>query len=128
MMKSVRWVRSVRSWAGLTPLLCLCLLTGCVHPEDSGVQVIVGAKLEPGNGGAPLDYSVVVVADGKFRAVGPQSSTPVPIGAKITSGRGMTIEPIPGGEPIAAGRPANLILKGDHERMMRGGVWIDSQQ
>lgn len=92
------------------------------------MQVIVGAKLEPGGGGAPLDYSVVVVADGKFRAVGPQSSTPVPIGAKITSGRGMTIEPIPGGKPIAVGQPANLILKGNRERMMRGGVWIDGQQ
>jgi len=87
--------------------------------------VIVGAKLEPGGGGTPLDYSVVVIADGKFRAVGPQSSTPVPIGAKITGGRGMTIEPIPGGEPIAVGRPANLILKGDHERVMRGGVWVE---
>jgi hypothetical protein len=99
-------------------------LTGCVHPEDSGVQVIVGAKLEPGPGRAPVEYSVVVVAEGKFQAVGPQSSTPVPIGAKMTSGLGMTIEPVPGGEPIEAGRPANLVLKGEHERVMRNGVWV----
>lgn len=100
-------------------------LAGCVHPGDSGVQVIVGAKLEPGPGQAPVEYSVVVVADGKFRAVGPQSSTPVPIGAKMTSGLGMTIEPAPGGEPIEVGHAANLVLKGAHERVMRNGVWVE---
>ncbi len=110
--------------AGLLLLSGLLILSGCVHPEDSGVQVIVGAKLEPGPGRAPVDYSVVVVADGKFQAVGPQSSTPVPIGAKITRGLGMIIEPVPGGDPIEAGRPANLILKGDHEQVMRAGVWV----
>lgn len=106
-------------------LLSGLLLTGCVHPGDSGVQVIVGAKLEPGGGQTALDHSVVVVSDGKFQAVGPQSSTPVPIdGAKI-NGLGMTIEPLPGGDPIEVGHPANLVLKGAHDRVMRGGVWID---
>lgn len=105
--------------AGCVPLF----LTGCVHPGDSGVQVIVGAKLEPGPGLQPVDYSVVVIAGGKFQAVGPQSSTPVPIGAKMTSGLGMTIEPLPGGDPIEPGHPANLVLKGERERIMRGGVW-----
>jgi hypothetical protein len=102
----------------------MCLFNGCVRPEDSGVQVIVGAKLELGAGQAPLEHSVVVIADGKFQAVGPQSSTPVPIGAKMTQGLGMTIEPIPGGDPIESGHAANLILKGEHERIMRGGVWV----
>ncbi len=82
------------------------LLVGCVHPEDSGVQVIVGAKLEafPGDA-APVEHSVVVVADGKFQAVGAQSSTPVPIGAKMTQGLGMTIEPVSAADPIEVGRP-----------------------
>jgi len=110
--------------ATLFVLAGLCL-AGCVHPGDSGVQVIVGAKLEPGPGLAPVEYSVVVVADGKFRAVGPQSSTPVPIGAKMTSGLGMTIEPLPGGDPIEPGLPANLVLKSAHDRIMRNGVWIE---
>ncbi len=87
--------------------------------------MIVGAKLEPGPGRAPVDYSVVVVSGGKFEAVGPQSSTPVPIGAKMTSGLGMTIEPLPGGDPIEPGRTANLVLKGAHDRVMRGGVWVE---
>ncbi len=102
----------------------LMLLAGCVHPGDSGVQVIVGAKLDPGPGRTPVEYSVVVIADGKFQAVGPQSSTPVPTGAKMTSGLGMTVEPIPGGGPIEPGRPANLVLKGDRERIMRAGAWV----
>ena len=106
-------------------MLASFTLASCVHPGDSGVQVIVGAKLEPGPGRAPVEYSVVVVADGKFRAVGPQSSTPVPVGAKMTSGRGMTIEPVPGGDPIEPGRPANLVLKNTHDRLMRNGVWVD---
>jgi hypothetical protein len=101
-----------------------------VRPEDSGVQVIVGARLDPGAGRAPLEHSVVVIAGGKFQAVGPQSSTPVPVGAKMTQGLGMTIDPLPGGEPIESGRAADLILKGDAAsragaRVMRGGVWVE---
>ena len=106
-------------------MACLIFSTSCVRPEDSGVQVIVGAKLEAGAGAAPLEHSVVVIADGKFQAVGPQSSTPVPIGAKMTQGLGMSIEPLPGGEPIQPGHAANLVLKGDHERVMRAGVWVE---
>jgi hypothetical protein len=99
----------------------------CVHPEDSGLQVIVGAKLEAGPGIPAIDHSVVVISSGKIQAVGPQASTPVPIGSKMTNGLGMTILPLPGGEPIEAGRPANLVLKGPDsstgERIMRAGVW-----
>src|SRR5580658_2170196 len=103
----------------------LILPAGCVRPEDSGVQVIVGARLEVGPGQPPLEHSVVVIADGKFQAVGPQASTPVPIGAKMTQGLGMTIQPVPGGEPIESGRAANLVLKSatdsPTERVMRAG-------
>ena len=98
--------------------LALLILAACISPEESGVKVIVGAKL--GN----LDYSVVVIADGKFRAVGPQSSTPVPKGAEITRGTGMTIEPLPGGAPIEPGQRADLVLKGGGDRVMRGGEWV----
>ena len=93
-------------------VLFVVVLAACVSPEESGVKVIVGAKLDPGPGRAPVDYSVVVIPAENFEAVGPQSSTPVPIGAKMTSGMGMTIEPLPGGDPIEAGQPANLVLKG----------------
>jgi hypothetical protein len=118
-------IERLRAITGTALLAGLILLGGCVRPEDSGVQVIVGAKLEPGDGRTPLEHSVVVIADGKFQAVGPQASTPVPPGAKMTNGLGMTIKPIPGGEPIESGRAANLVLKGDHERVMRGGAWVE---
>lgn len=101
-----------------TVLALALFFAACVRPQDSGVKVIVGAKL------GSLEYSVVVIADGKFRAVGPQSSTPVPKGAEITRGLGMTIEPLPAGAPIEPGKPADLVLKGASERIMRGGEWI----
>ena len=106
---------------------CFALvLTACTG--SSGVQVIVGAKLIARPGAMPLAYSVVVVENGKFKAVGPQSSTPVPKGSQITRGLGMTVEPAPGGAPIEAGRPANLVLKltdlGPVVRTMRDGRWL----
>ena len=104
---------------------CAGALCGCIPPQESGVKVIVGAKLEAGPGRAPIEYSVVVIADGKFQAVGPQATTPVPKGAEITRGLGSTIEPLPGGEPIEPGRPADLVLKGAVQRMMRHGEWVE---
>lgn len=101
------------------------MLLGCVSPQESGVKVIVGAKLDPGAGRPPIDHSVVVIAEGRFQAVGPQATTPVPKGAEMTGGLGMTIEPAPGGGPIEPGQPANLILKGASERTMRNGEWVE---
>jgi hypothetical protein len=96
-----------------------CLsLAACVAPQESDVKVIVGARL--GN----IDYSVVVVANGKIQAAGSQATTPVPKGAEITRGLGMTIERAPDGGPIEPGQPANLVLKGATERVMRNGEWV----
>jgi hypothetical protein len=100
------------------------LLSACTSPQDSGVKVIVGARLETGTNQPPIEHSVVVIADGKIRAAGPQSAVPVPKGSEIISGMGMGIEPVPGGEPIEAGRAANLVLKGATTRTMRNGEWI----
>ena len=109
-------------------MLAACLISAaCVHPEDSGLLVIVGAKLEAGPGIPAIDHSVVVISSGKIQAVGSQASTPVPIGSKMINGLGMTIQPLPG-EIIEAGRPANLALRAGSgpsalERIMRSGVW-----
>lgn len=105
-------------------LLTVVVLAACVSPEESGVKVIVGAKLIQAPGSAPIDYSVVVIEKGKFREVGPQQSTPVPKGAEMTRGIGMTIEPLPGGTPIEPGKPADLILKGNPDRKMKAGEWV----
>ena len=107
-------------------LICMAiLLTACTSPQDSGVQVIVGARLETGANNTPIEHSVVVIADGKIRAAGTQAAVPVPKGSEITGGLGMTIQPVPGGEPIEPGRPANLILKGPKDRYMRNGKWVE---
>jgi hypothetical protein len=104
-------------------MLALLLLAGCNSPRESGVKVIVGARLIAAPGQPPIEHSVVVVEGTKFREVGPQSSTPVPKGAEMTGGIGMTIESLPGSGPIEAGRPANLVLKGSAERVMKNGEW-----
>ena len=104
-------------------LLAALVLSACTSPSESGVKVIVGAKLEnPGR--APIDYSVVVVEGGKITAAGPQSAVPVPKGSVIIRGLGMTIEPEPGGEPLDPGSAANLILKGPTDRRMHNGEWV----
>ena len=106
-------------------ILCAVLLSACSRPQDSGLKVIVGAKLEAGQGRASLDYSVVIVAHGEFQAVGPQSSTPVPPGAEMIRGLGMTIQPDPVGDPIEPGQPANLVLTGPAtSKVMRNGEWV----
>jgi hypothetical protein len=97
--------------------LVSALLCACVSPQESGVKVIVGAKL------GAIDYSVVVIANGKFQAIGPQATTPVPKGAEIIRGLGMTIEPAPS-EKIEPGQPADLVLKGPTEKVMHNGEWV----
>ena len=107
-------------------VIAVLLLAACAG--STGVQVIVGAKLIAAPGATPIDYSVVVIENGKFKAVGAQSSTPVPKGSEITRGLGMTVAPIPDGSPIEPGRPANLVLKetelGPVVRIMRDGRWL----
>ena len=108
-------------------LLCaLLLLAGCGAPSGSGVKVIVGAKLI--RGGQPeIEHSVVVVADGKFRAVGAQSDVPVPKGSEITSGLGKILEPRTPGGAIEPGQPADLLLRDaaslSAEMFMHNGEW-----
>jgi hypothetical protein len=105
-------------------VLLLMAMTACVSPEESGVKAIVGARLIAAPGRAPVDYSVVVIEKGKIREVGPESSTPVPKGAELTRGMGMTVEPLPGGGQIEAGKPADLVLKGSTDRVMKAGEWV----
>jgi hypothetical protein len=107
---------------GVAGALALC---ACTNPKDSGVQVIVGAHLAATPGREAIEYSVVVISDGRFRAVGPQSAVPVPKGSTIIRGSGMTISPVPGGESIEPGHAANLVLEGAGSlREMRNGDWV----
>jgi len=110
-------------------LLLLVLLASCGSPSDSSpVKVIVGAQLDPGNNNPRLEHSIIVIRDGKFQAVGPQSSTPVPKGAQITSGKGKLVTPAPSSSLIAAGEPADLVLRdaatNSAEMIMHDGEWV----
>jgi hypothetical protein len=96
-------------------LAAAIFLTACTSPSASGVKVIVGAKL------GSIDYSVVIIENGKITAAGPQSQIPVPKGSEITKGIGMTLEP--DGDPIEPGHAANLMLKGPTTKKMHNGEW-----
>jgi hypothetical protein len=113
----------------LTLLLPMLLLVSCGDPSGSSpVKVIVGARLDPGRDSPRLEHSVIVIRDGKFQAVGPQASTPVPKGSQVISGSGKLVTPVPGGALIAAGGPADLVLRdtatGSTERIMHRGEWL----
>jgi imidazolonepropionase-like amidohydrolase len=110
-------------------LLTIAVLASCGSPSDSSpIKVIVGAQLDPGHDNPRLEHSIVVIRDGKFQAVGPQASTPVPKGAQITSGMGKLITPAPSSSLIAAGEPADLVLRdaatNSAEKIMHDGEWI----
>ena len=94
--------------------------------SDSGTPAnisIVGAKLDDGTGKPLLDYSVVVVSDGKIKAAGRQQDVPVPKEGQIVGGLNSTLEPLDGGT-IEPGKPANLRLRGAINREMRKGQWV----
>jgi len=92
------------------PVFLAILLMSCTSPS-SGVKVIVGAKLDPGHDNPHLEHSVIVIRDGKFEAVGPQASTPVPKGSEMISGSGKLVTPVPSTALIAPGEPADLVLR-----------------
>jgi hypothetical protein len=105
-------------------LLALTIfLAACNSPQDSSTKVIVGAKLVVAPGREPVEYSVIVIDGAKIRDAGTQSATPVPKGAQMTQGLGHTVESLPGGTPIEKGQPADLVLKGPPDRIMRAGEW-----
>jgi hypothetical protein len=117
--------------AGLVGTLAVSMLgiAACSPSQPSSLKVIVGARLIAAPGRGPIEHSVVVIDEGKFREVGAQASTPVPKGAQMIQGIGMTIEAVPDGGPIEPGQPANLVMKGSPEkgltdRVMRNGEWV----
>jgi hypothetical protein len=113
--------------ARLAPLVLL--LAACDSPPGTaGTKVIVGAQLDPGHDQPRLEHSVIVIRDGKFQAVGPQQSTPVPKGAQMISGSGKLVTPAPSSALIAPGQPADLVLRdaatNSAEMIMHDGEWL----
>ncbi len=106
------------------PLLLLVLL-GCGDTSNGPKKIaIAGARLEPGGGKPAIPYSIVIVEDGKFKAVGEQAEVPLPKDSEVINGLEQTLAPLDAGSVIEPGKPANLTMKGAREtRTMKEGVW-----
>lgn len=114
----------------IAALILMLTLTACSDsgPAPGQAIAIVGARLEPGLDLEPIPFSVVVIENGKFAAVGPQQTTPVPKGAQTVDGKGFIVLPLPYTATIAPGEPANLMLRdaetGTPADIMQDGQWI----
>jgi hypothetical protein len=105
------------------PLLFIALL-GCENSSGPKKIAIAGARLEPGGGKPVIPYSIVVVENGKFKAVGEQAEVPLPKDSEVINGLDQTLAPLEAGGVIEPGKPANLTMKGAKEtRTMKEGVW-----
>jgi cytosine/adenosine deaminase-related metal-dependent hydrolase len=109
-------------------LASVLLCAGCGGAGEPGLKAIVGGRLEPSLDAEPIPYSVVVIANGKIRAAGPQASTPVPKGAETIDAKGKVIQPMPYTGKVAPGEPADLLIRDAAsfapERLMREGQWV----
>jgi len=113
-----------------------CLLIGLVllsagcgeGAGEPGLKAIIGGRLEPALDAEPIPYSIVVIANGKIRAAGPQATTPVPKGAETIAAKGKVIQPMPYTGKVAAGEPADLMIRDAEtyapERLMQNGEWV----
>ena len=61
--------------------------------EVSRTLVITNARLIDGTGAPPLENAVIVIANGKFTAVGSQGKIAVPKGAEVIDVKGKTVVP-----------------------------------
>ena len=103
-------------------LLAAVWLVGCNPASNERIQVLIGGKLIDRPGAAPLEHSVVIVEDTKFRAVGSQVHTPIPPASIKVDASPYTVR----GTLIVAGAEANLELvdaQGQVSRRMVAGKW-----
>ncbi|WP_245814873.1 amidohydrolase family protein [Cystobacter ferrugineus] len=84
----------LKSHALLFSLLAAPLLASAAPAKTApGAVALRGARLIDGQGGAPVEDSVVVIQDGRILAVGPASSTTVPAKARVVDYQGKTLIP-----------------------------------
>ena len=112
-------------------VVCLLalLLCACAEPGvEPGLKAIVGGSLEPSLDAEAIPFSVIVIADGKIRALGPQATTPVPKGAETIAAKGKVVRPMPYNVTLAPGGAADFLIfdaeTGAPERIMRDGEWV----
>lgn len=94
----------------LVPAAILLIANACGTPKpDFTVKVLIGATTITAPGAAPIEDSIVVVAKGKIREVGPRRDVPVPQASDRTDLTGEWVVPAEG-TSITPGQPANLMV------------------
>jgi imidazolonepropionase-like amidohydrolase len=134
-------MRSVKCVWSLAVLLAVFSLFSCssesAPPPKAAAKVIVGGTLIDGTPRPHTPNAVIVVADGKIIAAGPESSVTIPEGAERTNASGLYVTPGRGGLIIAPGAEADLLLVGGNPienpdllgspmRRMQAGQWTDA--
>jgi imidazolonepropionase-like amidohydrolase len=81
----------MRVIAGLGAVALALAAPSMVQAQER--QALVGGTLIDGNGGTPIQNSVILVVDDRIEAVGNEDNTPIPEGYTIVSTEGMTVLP-----------------------------------
>lgn len=76
----------------ILPVVLFLLMAGQLHGQDTPLA-ITGGTLVNLEGGSPTPDAVVVMHQGRFTAVGPAATTPVPDGARIMDATGLWLVP-----------------------------------
>lgn len=81
----------------VSALFCIAaagaISTAALAQQPGGVTVFEGARLIPGDGGAPVEDAVFTVQDGRISAIGRRGSSRVPAGARRVDLGGKTVMP-----------------------------------
>jgi hypothetical protein len=92
------------------PITILLVASACRKPQpDFTVKVLVGATTIPASDAAAIEDSIIVVAKGKIRSVGPRKDIPVPQASDRTDLAGEWVVPAEGAR-LEPGEPANLMV------------------
>jgi imidazolonepropionase-like amidohydrolase len=86
-------MRDGRLWMWVLGAAIFATLPLCAGQVPSGATVLEGAQLIDGSGRPPLASSVVIIEEGKIRAVGKLGAMRYPEGAEVVNLRGKTIMP-----------------------------------
>lgn len=77
-------------------LLSVLGMTACAESDPgsaSPMQAFLGARLIDGQGGTPIERSVLIVQDGRIQAVGAEGTVEIPTGAERIDLSGRTVIP-----------------------------------